>query len=166
MILELNHMSFTVSDLARSVAFYRDVLGLELASLAERDPEFSARVTGIPGAHLRLAYLRAPNASVIARWPGAPGELIQYLQPPGARIDTRTCNVGSAHVCFIVNDFPALMERLRMAKVVFAGEVATVPAGPNIGRGVVYCEDPDGNTVEFLSDVPLPNGGTAATGGA
>ncbi len=148
-------MSFTVSDLTTSVAFYRDVLGLELASLAERDPEFSARVTGIPGAHLRIAYLRAPNASV---------ELIQYLQPEGARIDTRTCNVGSAHVCFIVDDFPALMQRLREANVVFSGEVATVPAGPNIGRGVVYCEDPDGNTVEFLSDVPLPAGARTAMG--
>lgn len=146
MILELNHVSFTVSDLQRSIAFYRDLLGLELVSLAERDVDFSSRVTGIEGAHLRIAYLRAPNASL---------ELIQYLAPAGERIDTRTCNVGSAHVCFVVDDYPALLDRLRLANVVFAGEPCVVPAGPNTGRGVVYCEDPDSNTVEFFSSAPL-----------
>ena len=49
----MNHMSFTVSDLDRSVEFYRDMLGMELVSIADRDADFSSRVTGIPGAELR-----------------------------------------------------------------------------------------------------------------
>ena len=141
----MNHMSFTVSDLDRSVAFY-EFLGLSLVSKADRDATFSARVTGIPGAELRIAYLRAPNCAV---------ELIQYLSPPGERIDTRTCNVGSAHVCFIVDDFGEMIERLGGAGVRFPGEVSEVPAGPNFGRGVAYFEDPDGNTVEVISHRPL-----------
>jgi catechol 2,3-dioxygenase-like lactoylglutathione lyase family enzyme len=128
------------------VHWYQDVLGLTLVSLASRDPSFSARVTGIPGAELRIAYLTAPNCAV---------ELIQYLRPKGDKLDTRTCNVGSAHVCFIVDDFEAMVQRLRGRGVVFPGEPAVVPAGPNIGRGVLYFEDPDSNTVEILSDRPL-----------
>ena len=143
MIVEMNHMSFTVSDLDRSVDFYQHVLGLELISVAGRDSAFSSRVTGIPGAELRIAYLRAPNAAV---------ELIQYLSPAGEKIDTRTCNVGSAHVCFIVDDFEAMVDRLRERGVAFPGEPARVPAGPNVGRGVLYFEDPDSNTIEILSD--------------
>jgi catechol 2,3-dioxygenase-like lactoylglutathione lyase family enzyme len=143
MILELNHMSFTVSDLERSVGFYRDVLGLTVASLASRDREFSERVTGIPGAELRIAYMRAPNASV---------ELIQYLAPPAEKLDTRTCNVGSAHVCFVVDDFENMVDRLRAGKVAFSGEPCIVPAGPNTGRGVLYFKDPDDNTIEIFSD--------------
>ena len=146
MIVEMNHMSFTVSDLDRSVNFYRDVLGLELISVAGRDPEFSARVTGITGAELRIAYLRAPNCAV---------ELIQYLTPPAAKIDTRTCNVGSAHVCFYVDDFDAMVARLIGSNVHFPGTPSVVPAGPNRGRGVAYFEDPDGNTVEIISSKPL-----------
>ncbi len=38
MILTTNHTSFTVSDVERSVAFYRDLLGFKLLSLAERPP--------------------------------------------------------------------------------------------------------------------------------
>jgi len=146
MIVEMNHMSFTVSDLERSVPFYRDVLGLTLASLASRDRSFSEKVTGIAGAELRIAYLRAPNASV---------ELIQYLSPAGEKLDTRTCNVGSAHVCFVVDDFDAMIDRLRSARVVFSGEPCIVPAGPNIGRGVLYFQDPDANTIEIFSDRPV-----------
>ena len=143
MIVEMNHMSFTVSNLDRSVDFYQRVLGLTLISVAGRDSAFSSRVTGITGAELRIAYLRAPNAAV---------ELIQYLSPAGEKIDTRTCNVGSAHVCFIVDDFEAMVDRLRKSGVVFPGEPASVPAGPNEGRGVLYFEDPDSNTIEILSD--------------
>lgn len=146
MIVEMNHMSFTVSDLERSIRFYRDTLGLTLISLAGRDKAFSAKVTGIPDAELRIAYLGAPNCAV---------ELIQYLSPRGETIDTRTCNVGSAHVCFIVDDFEPMVARLRGAGIVFPGEPAVVPAGPNLGRGVLYFEDPDSNTIEILSDRPL-----------
>lgn len=149
MIVEMNHMSFTVGDLDRSVRFYQ-ALGLRVASVAGRDPEFSARVTGIPGAELRIAYMQAPNCAV---------ELIQYLSPPGERIDTRTCNVGSAHVCFVVDDFEAMLARLRAEGVRFPGEPAVVPAGPNRGRGVVYFEDPDGNTVELFSATPVGDAG-------
>jgi len=142
MILEMNHMSFTVGDIERSVPFYRDLLGLSLVSLASRDRAFSERVTGIPGAELRIAYLQAPNAAV---------ELIQYLSPAGLKLDTRTCNIGSAHVCFVVDDFDLLVGRLRNASVHFAGQPTTVPAGPNLGRQVLYFEDPDGNTIEIFS---------------
>ncbi len=47
MITTVNHTSFTVSDLDRSIAFYRDLLGMELMSLAGRDPAFVEKVTGI-----------------------------------------------------------------------------------------------------------------------
>lgn len=146
MIIETNHMSFTVSNLDRSIRFYEGLLGLQTVSVAGRDPAFSARVTGIPGAVLRIAYLRVANCAV---------ELIQYLSPEGVKIDTRSCNVGSSHICFVVDDFDDLVERLRQAQVVFAGEPSIVPAGPNKGRAVLYFEDPDSNTVEILSDAHL-----------
>ena len=38
MILSLHHPSFTVENLERSAAFYRDVLGLTLEGIWERDP--------------------------------------------------------------------------------------------------------------------------------
>ena len=144
MISQVNHISFTVSDLDRSIRFYRDAFGLELVSLAERTEEFAAGVTGLPGAMIKVAYLKAPNCAL---------ELIQYTGGAGVKIDTAANNVGSAHVAFNSNDFANDLKRALDSGAKQAGKVMPVPGGPNKGKPVVYIEDPDGNTIEFISDV-------------
>lgn len=141
MIVSMNHVSFTVSDLGRSIEFFSKALGLEPVSRAGRDPEFAALVTGIPGASIEVAYLKGPGCAM---------ELIRYLAPAGEKIDTRTCNVGSAHVCFDVTDMQGSIDRFIGAGGRLAGGPAPIPAGPNKGRLVAYLEDPDDNTVEFI----------------
>ena len=141
MITGVNHTSFTVSDVERSVSFYRGLLGMELISLAERDPAFAEKVTGIPGARLKVGYLQAPGHRL---------ELIQYFNPPGEKLDTRTNNVGSAHLAFDVDDLPRVYADLKAKGVQFKSPPMEVPAGPNKGTLTVYLTDPDGITLEFL----------------
>lgn len=141
MIADINHVSFTVSSLDRSVAFYRDILGLECISIAERDEKFSSEVTGIPGAVMRIAYMKASNCSL---------ELIQYVKGSGEILDTRTNNVGSSHVCFHISDYDRWLEVMKKNGVRFRGKLCTVPAGPNKGKRVCYMMDHDGNNLEFM----------------
>ncbi len=145
MYTSVNHTSFTVSDLERSIRFYTDALGMNLLNVSERDPAFSEKVTGIPGAHLRIAYVEAAGYRI---------ELIQYLSPPGETLDTRTCNVGSAHLAFNVDDLQGMYERLSAKGVHFVSPPCVVPAGPNKGGKAVYLEDPDHNTLEFIEPPP------------
>jgi len=142
MIESMNHASFTVSNLEKSIEFYNKILGLELLDVSERDPEFSEQVTGIEGASLKIAYLNASNCSL---------ELVQYISPEGEKIDTRTCNVGSSHVCFNVSDFNDMLKKLKINNVKFTGKPSIIPGGPNKGKGVLYFEDFDGNSVEYIS---------------
>ncbi|MEX0743631.1 MAG: VOC family protein, partial [Actinomycetota bacterium] len=51
------HFSFTVSDLDRSIAFYRDLVGLELVHTQEQDNTYTRRLVGFPDAVLRVAQL-------------------------------------------------------------------------------------------------------------
>jgi len=142
MILTTNHTSFTVSDAERSVAFYRDLLGFRLLSLAERPREFAEIATGIPGAHLKVAYLEAPGGHRL--------ELVQYLSPPGAKLDTRTNNVGSAHLALNVDDLRKVYQEFKAKGVRFKGEPIEPPAGPNKGNLMVYMLDPDDFTLELI----------------
>ena len=142
MVKSVNHISFTVSNLERSVEFYRNLLGLEVVDVSERDRGFSERVTGIKNAQLKIAYLNAGNCSV---------ELVQYLFPKGNKVDTETCNVGSAHVCFNVNNFLELTEKLRKGNINFTGSPCIIPIGPNKARMVLYFKDPDDNNIEIIS---------------
>jgi catechol 2,3-dioxygenase-like lactoylglutathione lyase family enzyme len=141
MITAVNHTSFTVSNLDRSIAFYRDLLGMELMSLAGRDPAFVEKVTGIPGANLKVAYLQAPGHRL---------ELIQYFSPPGRKLDLQTNNVGCAHLAFNVDDLPKMYAEMKAKGVHFKSAPLEVSAGPNKGALVVYFTDPDGITLEFL----------------
>ena len=141
MYISTNHTSFTVSNLERSISFYTDTLGMKLLNVSDRDPEFSELLTGIPGAHMRIAYLAVANYQI---------ELIQYLSPKGKKIDSKTCNIGSAHVAFNVNDLRSIYNKLLTEGVRFISPPCIIPEGPNKGGFVVYLEDPDNNTIELI----------------
>lgn len=142
MIENVNHFSFTVSDLDKSIVYYRDVLGLALIDVSERKPGFASKATGIAGAHLKIAYLSGNNCNI---------EIIEYLFPKGKKLDTTTCNVGSSHICFNVRGIYGLLERLGKKGCKPLAEPLLIPAGPNKGKVMFYTKDPDGNTLEFIS---------------
>ena len=153
MITSFNHFSFTVADLDKSVEFYKDVFGLEFLSRGKREPWFSEAVTGVKGAELDMAFFKVGNGGTAhgADNPDVILELIEYINPKGVKLDTTPCNIGSAHVCFNVEDFDSFVERLRANNVRFRGSIEKIPAGPNIGRKVAYIEDCDGNVIELIS---------------
>jgi catechol 2,3-dioxygenase-like lactoylglutathione lyase family enzyme len=142
-VLATNHTSFTVSDLDRTVAFFRDALGFEVTSKASRDPAIVSKVTGIPGTEMMIAYVRGAGHSL---------ELIQYLGPKEGRGRVRSlpCDVGFAHVAYDVDNIDAAMAAAAEHDVLPIGGVAVINAGPNTGMRVVYLRDPDGVTIEFI----------------
>jgi glyoxylase I family protein len=144
MITNLNHTSFTVSDISESIEFYNVVLGLKLLDVSRRSQIFSQSVTGIYGAHLEVAYFEINNTRL---------EIIEYISPEHKnKIDTMTCNIGSAHICFNVDLFDEFVDKLRINNVKFSGDICQIPDGPNKGKKVLYFEDPDSNTIEIISN--------------
>jgi lactoylglutathione lyase len=151
-ITGVHHFSITCADADRSVAFYRDLFGMELVSDREIPPGgFTERVTGVPGARVRIVHLHGYGVNF---------ELLQYVEPGGERRARRPNDAGSAHLCFTTRDMDAAVAALREAGVPFrsAGGVAhAVEGGPNDGGRCVYVEDPDGNAVELVQLVrPWP----------
>jgi lactoylglutathione lyase len=140
----VNHTGLQVRDIERSIAFYRDLIGLELLARRESRADYVADVVGYPGAVLQMAWLRHPSGGPVI-------ELLEYVEPRGTPIDTSTPNPGTAHVCFNVPDIQATYERLKVAGVKFksAGPVA-ITQGLNKGGFAIYFTDPDGITLELL----------------
>lgn len=141
MITNVNHVSITVSDLKASIDFYEKVMKLKCVSNAERDEAFCSAVTGVDGVKMKIAYMEAPGCNI---------ELIQYVKGEGIRLDTKTCNIGSTHLCFNISDYDEWMERMEKNGVRMRGKLCIVPAGPNKGRRVCYMMDNDGNNLEFI----------------
>ena len=85
MIKDMHHTGFVVSDLERAVAFYRDVIGMEVTSRYERIGPGVESVVGYKGAHLKIALMGAGGVHAL--------ELIKYLSPfrPSGRRTSAAC---------------------------------------------------------------------------
>jgi catechol 2,3-dioxygenase-like lactoylglutathione lyase family enzyme len=101
-ILGADHTGITVSNLERSLAFWRDVLGFEPSHTAHQTGEMASEITGVAGAEIKLAVVKAPTGHKI--------ELLEYLAPPERKrhVDLRPCDAGSVHVALIVDDLDAV----------------------------------------------------------
>ncbi len=116
-IISTDHTGITVSNLERSLAFWRDVLGFELSHTAHQTGELATEITGVAGAEIKLAVLKAPGGHKI--------ELLEYLAPPDRkRANLRPCDVGSVHVALLVDDLEHVLERIVASGWKAAGDTA------------------------------------------
>ncbi len=144
MIRGIHHVAISTGDIDRLIAFYRDVIGMELVKMsgwAAGSEEVDA-IVGLEGSSARAAKLRIGNSYL---------ELFQYLTPAGApQSPGRPVNDhGYTHFCLDVVDIDAEYQRLSAAGMAF--HCAPPPAatsGPGAQRST-YGRDPDGNVIEL-----------------
>lgn len=142
-VVRADHTGFTVSNIERSLEFWRDVLGFEFSHRAHQKGERAEQITGVPGAEILLAVLKAPGHKI---------ELLEYLAPADRKQQNqaRPCDLGFVHVALVVDDLDAVLERIAASGWKAAGKPQTLTVGPNAGKRVIYVRDPDGTTIEFM----------------
>ena len=139
MITGFNHTSFTVADLDRTVRFWTEALGFRAASVSERTGDWQGRLTGVPGARLRIAHLYGYGHHM---------EFIQYLDgaASGPRIEPN--RPGAAPVCLEVPDI-GMVGQLLEAGAAAQGEIIEITSGPVGGGRAAYVRDPGGILIEL-----------------
>lgn len=138
-VQRIDHVSFTVGELDRSVAFYRR-FGLEpFKSYVSAGPEVDEGSDTI-NADMNIVWLRQPGERVML-------ELIRYIHYPAER-SAHNSNVGAAHLCFAVDDVFGAYEELSGEGIQFLSP----PHEDEFGVRWVYLRDPDGNAVELIQD--------------
>ncbi len=142
-VLGAGNFSHIVENLDRSVAFYRDGIGLE-GPATERpfDPNPAIMKMGnTVGAQSRLAVLRVPGFSMGL-------ELIEYKDIDRKPAHPRFQDPGTGNLNVRVKDLAAVAARLKKsgAQILTPGGVpAEIPGGPR----VMFVQDPDGFVVEL-----------------
>jgi catechol-2,3-dioxygenase len=135
-VRRLNHAVLYVSDVARSVTFYRETLGFEIA-------------TEIPG---RAAFLRAPGSAndhdLGLFEVGAPAQPLRSKD--GDQLAGGRPEPGLYHLAWEVGTLPELAEiRGRLA-----ARGALVGASDHRVSKSLYAKDPDGIEFEVMWRVP------------
>jgi lactoylglutathione lyase len=139
----LHHTGLTVRDLPRSLAFYRDVLGMEVLFEQEKEGGYLAAIVGYPDAHVRMAHLAFPGDDHRL-------ELFEYVAPEPRGEPGEPRDVGITHVCLRVDDVDALVDRLQRAGATFFSAPVVVDTGANAGGRGVYLRDPEGVILELF----------------
>src|SRR5207237_5013292 len=96
-VITADHAGITVSNLEKSLEFWQNVLGFEFSHRAHQTSEMAVEITGVAGAEIKLAVVKAPGGHKI--------ELLEYLAPPDRKKDAylRPCDVGSVHIALTVD---------------------------------------------------------------
>ena len=149
-VIAFGNFSHIVASLDRSLAFYRDGLGLELSGpLRPFDANQEImRLGNIMGAQTRYTALKVPGSAMAV-------ELIEYKDIDRRPVNPRFQDPGAGNLIVSVRDLDGTLAKLKKN----GGRVITVGGSPvDIGGRfrVVFLRDPDGFPVELNQPTPPP----------
>ena len=147
----VDHIGFTVPDLAEATRFLVDVIGCEymysLGPFQDDGDWMSEHLNVDPKAVMKqLHFFRCGGAAIF--------EVFEYSAPDQNPIGPRNSDVGGHHVALYVSDLDAAVDYLTARGVRMLGS-PTASKGPSFGQRWVYFLAPWGMQFELVS---YPNG--------
>jgi catechol 2,3-dioxygenase-like lactoylglutathione lyase family enzyme len=156
------HLGRVTGDLGEIIAFYHDVLGLDLRGARDQALPFTSVakinefVGAPPNAEFRAAFMPISGTSAAT----APADRIyleafEYRNVERARAVAPLSSAGAASLRLVVRDLDAVLAKARAANAAFVsagGQPVDGPAPEGFsGRGrAVMLRDPDGFAVELV----------------
>ena len=139
--IKIHHFKLSVMDMDRSIAFYRDLLGLKLLYDAHRKdiPSYDT-IIGYKNVELRVAGFDG-NGCMLC--------LMQYLNPPMQDRTQDNYLQGAAGLAIQVEDIDADYARLTAAGVTSRSKPVEIVRDGKAVAKACYMHDPDGVTVEL-----------------
>lgn len=147
MIGRIYHVGLTVSDLDRSIIFYRDVLGLEFQGEILMSGEETEKIFNKKDIKARVAYLKGSN-----NLESPPVELIQFI---GTVVDEKESDLFTTSIselCFYTDDIDVVYKNLIENDVECISEPAYFDfTKEGFGKSkAFYFKDPDGIILEVM----------------
>jgi catechol 2,3-dioxygenase-like lactoylglutathione lyase family enzyme len=146
LFLGIDHTAIVVGDTERSLAFYRDLLGLRVAGESRNQGTEQEHLNNVEGARLRITGLRSGSG------PGV--ELLEYLNPTDGRpfpADQRPNDLAHWQTEIQVRSLAELETRLDSAGVARLSRQPVPGSVRNFGQAHgVLVKDPDGHVVQLV----------------
>ncbi|MCK5117957.1 MAG: VOC family protein [Candidatus Latescibacteria bacterium] len=136
----IRHTGIVVTDMERSLRFYRDLLGLVPVIDFTEESEYIDTLCALDGVRLRMVKLVAEDGGMI--------ELLQYLSHPRQRSEGNAlCEIGPTHMAFTVDDVDKVF-----ADWSAEGIRCNCPPqmSPDGKAKLFFCQDPDGTFLEIV----------------
>lgn len=143
MINRVHHHTMTVSDMDRSLQFYRDLLGFSVLydNVRENLPAYN-QVMNLQDVKLRVVLLNDRTAEAVVA-------LLQFLNPAPKKREMSNLFVGSTALAVQTDDIDADYKRLLKAGVRFTCEPVDIVRDGRIAARLAYGFDPDEIVIEL-----------------
>ena len=139
-IARITHVGIGVSNLERSLRFYRDLLGFTWEHELDVEGEPTDTLLRLRGTKLHAEYLTRDGVRI---------ELLYFASPPAPPRPERPMNqYGLTHLSFRVTDMDAVLDALRAAGESVLEE--TVIRFPEWQSAACMILDPDGQLIELV----------------
>lgn len=147
MITSIIHVGVTVSDIDRSIAFYRDILGLAFQGELLMEGDTTDKLFGRRGCRARVAYLNGSSHMEVP-----PVELIQFVSEQAEQRKSDLFSTSISEICFVTDDIWREYHRLCALGVEFISEPQDFDfTADGFGKScAVYFKDPDGIILELM----------------
>jgi catechol 2,3-dioxygenase-like lactoylglutathione lyase family enzyme len=141
-----HHIGMTVSNLEKSLEFYRDVFGLE--------PGMTFRIQAGPTTAAALGLPEHVQRTVLIPVGNVVLELLE-ITPRRHEFDGRQDDIGYAYPCFEVDDLDEVYRTLTAKGYEIHAE-PSVTGGDSAVAGSKFCvlKDPDGKNIELIQTGP------------
>lgn len=144
----VDHISYSVTNLDRSIAFYTLLLGDEPFLRKTWDQEYAGWLCGYDRVVLEGAFWNLPPQGPVL-------ELLEFKAPKAGSVEMELYNGGNSHLALVCDDMRGEFERLRAAGVRFQSpELIEIPWGPYKGGLACFARDPDGIFIELFQLPP------------
>ena len=145
MTLSFSHLGICVSDLDRSLRFYQEGLGFELAESHTVGTEFG-RLMEVEGVALESRMIRRDGVTLELLFFDAPGHTGEAVRRPMNQL-------GLTHLSLRVDDVDAMAATIETLGGTVVRDTRTTFDNAGAHLDFVYCTDPDGIRIELM-DIP------------
>lgn len=135
----IRHTGIVVSDMERSLKFYRDLLGFKEIKRMEESGGYIDTVLGGQKIKVLTVKMSADDGNLI--------ELLSFGPLQGGADKKRLDGIGLSHIAFTVNDLDKQYRELTKKGIKFNSAPQKSPDGY---AKVAFCEDPDGTFLELV----------------
>ena len=137
----VRHFGIVVSDMERSLRFYRDLLGLKAVRVMDESGEYLDNMLSLQNVRVTTVKMSADSGSTVV-------ELLEFKSHrPEEPAKHEVYSIGPSHIAFTVDDLDAVYRRLSETGVRFN-------APPQLSLDgyakVTFCQDPDGMPIELV----------------
>lgn len=140
MIKETRHIGIAVTNMEKSLHFYRELLGLKIVRSMDESGECINNMLSLKEVKVKTVKMSANNGVTMI-------ELLEFKSHPKEKQSREIYEIGVSHVAFTVNNLNKTYEFLSKSGVKFNAPPQISPDGY---AKVTFCQDPDGTPVELV----------------